>query len=77
MLGELARAVANRTIDTGTFIMALERMSGQDLAPFVDQFVYGTGIPDVYYKYTVEPKDGSDAWVIRGTARQVASRVEG
>lgn len=76
MLGELAKAVANSTIDTATFIAALEKMSGQDLRPFADRFVYGTGIPEVYYRYAVEPKEDGEGWIIRGKARQVGSAVE-
>ena len=77
MLGELAKAVANRTIDTATFLRALERMSGQDLKPFADSFVYGTGIPQVYYRYAFQPREDGKGWTIRGRARQIASKVEG
>jgi len=71
MLGALAQAVAHRNIDTATFLRAIERMSGIDLADFADLFVYGTGIPEVYYRYTVEPTE--EGWVVEGTARLVAA----
>jgi len=76
MLGTLSQAVSNRVIDTDTFISALERMSGMDLDPFVGQFIHGTGIPDVYFSYMIEPDKEEGKWVIRGKARQIASRVE-
>ena len=76
MLGELARAVANQTIDTATFLRALEKMSGQDLGPFAQQYIHGTGIPEVYYQYSFQEKEDGKGWVIRGNARQVADRVE-
>ncbi len=76
MLGTLSKAVSNRVIDTGTFIGALEKMSGMDLQPFVRQFIHGTGIPDVYFSYVVEPGPEDGKWIIRGKARQIASRVE-
>ncbi len=76
MLGEVAKAVANRTIDTATFLRSLERMSGQDLKPFADRFVYGTGIPEVYYRYSFQLREDGKGWIISGRARQIASKVE-
>jgi len=76
MLGELTRTVANRTLDTETFLKAIERMSGSDLSLFANQFVYGTGIPDVYFRYTTEPAPDGKGWTIRGEARQVGSGHE-
>jgi aminopeptidase N len=69
-LRTLAEKLAHGTIDTETFIAALGRMSGQDLRWFADQFIYGTGIPEVYYTFRFSPgKDGE--WVVEGEARQV------
>jgi aminopeptidase N len=48
MLGSLADTVANRVIDTETFVKSLERMSGADLSWFADQYIYGTSIPEVF-----------------------------
>ena len=76
MLGELTRSVANRTIDTATFLKAIERMSGQDLQPFAEQFIYGTDIPDIYYRYEIAPAEDGKGWTIRGEARQMSSGRE-
>lgn len=71
MLGALADAAAHRNIDTATFIKAIERMSGVDLAEFAELFVYGTGIPEVYYRYRIRPAE--EGWIVEGTARLVAT----
>ena len=72
MLKELANAVNNRVIDTRTFLKSIERMSGATLDAYSQRFVYGTGIPEVYYRYEfLEQDDGS--WTIEGEARQVTS----
>lgn len=76
MLGALVKAVPNKVIDTATFMNAMERMSGVDLDPFASQFIYGTGVPDVYYSYAIEPAQESGKWTIRGKVHQIASRVE-
>jgi hypothetical protein len=76
MLGELARAVGNRTLDTETFIGAIQKMSAADLSTFADQFIYGTGIPDVYFRYTSQEAGDGKGWLIRGEARQVGSSHE-
>lgn len=71
MLRSLAEAVEHRAIDTATFIRALERMSGVNLEGFAQQFIYGTGVPEVYYTYGFTPA-GDGQWRIEGEARQVA-----
>jgi hypothetical protein len=72
MLGALVQAVGNRVIETGTFIKSLERMSGVDLGGFADQFIYGTGIPEIFYSYEFQrTEDGR--WSIEGEAEQVGA----
>lgn len=71
MLKVLAERVNHRAIDTETFLASIERMSGVDLDPFAAQFIYGTGIHEVYYDYEFLQRD--DAWVIEGTATQVGT----
>src|SRR5262249_17035601 len=39
MLCDLAKAFAGRTIDTAIFLRAVERMSSENLQPFVNQFI--------------------------------------
>ncbi len=70
MLKALSDAVNNRVIDTPTFISAIERMSGLPLGDFASRFIYGTGVPEVYYNY--EFVKGEDGWKVAGTARQVS-----
>jgi hypothetical protein len=72
MLHALADAVAGRVVTTEVFFKSLTHMSGADLRPFADQFVYGTGIPEVFYTYAIRPQpDGS--WRVEGVARQAFS----
>jgi len=78
MLKDLAEAVENREIETGTFIAALEHMSGAPLQGFANRFIYGTGVPEIYYRYDVAPAEAG-GWIVRGDARQfpgVWSRYE-
>ncbi|MCP4664154.1 MAG: M1 family metallopeptidase, partial [bacterium] len=51
MLRRLAEAVSFRPISTPLFVDLLERLSGQDLDGFAKQFIYGTGLPEIYYTY--------------------------
>jgi len=68
MLNSLADAAQHKVLTTETFLMALERMSGMDLEGFARQYIYGTGIPEVYYGYDLE--HGEDGrWAVRGEAR--------
>lgn len=76
MLGEVAKATANRSIDTATFLQAIGHMAGQSLQPFTDRFVYGTAVPEIFYRYSFEPGQDGKGWVIRGTARQMAGKLE-
>jgi hypothetical protein len=67
MLRSLAEAAAHRAVTTESFLEALERMSGLELDSFARQYVYGTGIPEVYYGYeTARGEDGR--WTMRGEA---------
>jgi hypothetical protein len=70
MLGELTREAAHKVVETDSFLAAIEKMSGLDLEGFAEQFVYGTGIPEVYYVYETTPRqDGS--WQVSGEARRL------
>lgn len=68
MLRSLVEAASGRVLTTADFLDAIERMSGLDLEGFALQFVYGTGIPEVYYDYDLLPEDGG-RWVVEGDAR--------
>jgi hypothetical protein len=69
MLGSLSKAVNNRDISTSTFFKALERMSGQDLSGFTDQYVYGSGMPAMFYDYRILP--AQEGWLVEGQVRQL------
>lgn len=68
MLKETARVVAHGALSTEDLFAILERMSGGELDWFVDQYVYGTGLPEVYYTYRFEKRE--NGWGIVGTAQQ-------
>jgi hypothetical protein len=68
MLRSLADAAQHRVLTTEMFLEALERMSGRSLDGFARQYIYGTGIPKVFYGYDLEPRpDGR--WLVQGEAR--------
>jgi tetratricopeptide (TPR) repeat protein len=71
VLKQIVKVAANRTISTEDFLSLIERITSTKLDWFADQFVYGTGLPEVYYGYRFEPK-GNGKWVARGEARQQA-----
>jgi tetratricopeptide (TPR) repeat protein len=69
ILKQVVKVVANRAISTGDFLTLIERITTTELDWFADQFVYGTGLPEVYYRYAFEPKaDGK--WAVKIEARQ-------
>ncbi|MCP4663026.1 MAG: hypothetical protein GY856_47145, partial [bacterium] len=55
-------------ISTPLFVDLLERLSGQDLDGFAKQFIYGTGLPEIYYTYEFGEEAGK--WLVEGVARQ-------
>ncbi len=71
VLQQMVKAAANRPISTEEFLEFVERITGADFDWFADQFVYGTGLPEVYYTYRVE-KSADGKWAVRGQARQQA-----
>ena len=85
MLHSLADGAAHRVLTTEAFLKALERMSGLELQGFARQFIYGTGIPEVYYGYDLEHGEGG-GWTMQGEAsllfpphyrHQVVRRADG
>jgi len=72
ILRSVVTAAELRTISTEEFLELIEHVSGTDLEPFARQFVYGTGLPEVYYHYQVEKGPGG-TWMVTGTARQQSS----
>jgi tetratricopeptide (TPR) repeat protein len=68
ILKQIVKVANHGTISTEDFISLIERITATDLQPFAEQFVYGTGLPEVLYRYRYE-KQG-DRWVVKGEARQ-------
>ncbi len=72
MLLTLSDRAANRVIDTPAFLKSIERMSGQNLDAFARRLVYGTGVPEFHFTWSVEAaEDGK--WRLRCRVRQFPS----
>jgi len=70
MLGSLTRSVNNRVISTSTFVRALERMSGQDLQAFAQQYIRGIGMPAMFYDYRYNAAE-QGGFVLEGRVLQL------
>ncbi|HEV8631122.1 MAG TPA: M1 family aminopeptidase [Thermoanaerobaculia bacterium] len=68
-LGVVVKASAGRNISTAELFSMLGRATATDLDGFAQQFVYGTGLPEVTYSYHWA-KEGA-TWVVKGQARQM------
>lgn len=68
ILKQIVKVTAPGTISTEDFFSLIERITTTDLKPFTEQFVYGTGLPEVLYNYRFEKKGAG--WVVKGEARQ-------
>lgn len=71
VLRQIVKVASNASLSTEDFLSLIERITSADLDPFARQYVYGTGLPEVYYTYRFEPA-GEGRWVVKGTARQNA-----
>jgi hypothetical protein len=69
VLRQIVKVASNASLSTEDFLTLIERITSADLDPFARQYVYGTGLPEVYYSYHFEPA-GEGKWVVKGTARQ-------
>ena len=69
ILRNLAQAVDFRPVSTQIFLDLIGRSSTVELDGFARQFVYGTGLPVVYYSYEFEPAE-ENQWTVVATARQ-------
>jgi hypothetical protein len=72
-LGQIARHRAQTSISTEELLALLAQISGVDLKGFGDQFIFGTGLPEVYYTYRFGPKKGG-GFEVTGEARQKPPR---
>jgi tetratricopeptide (TPR) repeat protein len=71
MMRALAEAADYRVISTEDFIAAIEHMSRMELTDFAHRYIYGTGVPNVYYDYEVI-KEGAGGYRVRGIAHWLA-----
>jgi len=72
ILGRVVEVAGGHVITTDNFLALLQQLGGTDLQWFRRQYVNGTGIPDISYRYTIdEMADGR--WVVEGEARQKPS----
>jgi Peptidase family M1 domain len=69
VLREIQRVAAGQAISTEDFLQMLEKSTASDLGWFSKRYVYGTGLPEIYYSYRVEPQ-GTGKWSVLGEARQ-------
>jgi hypothetical protein len=69
VLRQIAKVAASQSISTEDFVSLIERITSTDLSAFARQYIYGTGLPEVYYTFHFDAKpDGK--WTVAGTARQ-------
>jgi len=76
MLKQLVLVAGDSRISTADFITVLERLSGHELQWFADQYIYSTGLPEVYYRYTFEPHENGKWGVRLNLQQQVAYHYE-
>jgi hypothetical protein len=69
LMGHIVQAASNSVISTEDYLYALETMTGTDLDWFSRQYIYGTGIPEIYYSYEFKELE-SGKWRVEGKARQ-------
>ncbi|HET9766431.1 MAG TPA: M1 family aminopeptidase, partial [Thermoanaerobaculia bacterium] len=68
-LHDLFGVAAGKAISTEVLLAALQRSSGVALDSFAQQFVYGTGLPEMSYDYTFAPSTPGH-WKVSGNVRQ-------
>lgn len=68
-LAAVVRAADFRPVSTQDFVAMVEQATGQDLEAFARQYLYGTGVPEVYVRYDFEEKDDG-RWVVTAETRR-------
>ncbi len=68
----LIKAVDGKQISTAEFLSLIERITDQDLQWFAEQFIYNTGLTEVFYEWQAHPLESGE-WEVRGVAHQVAN----
>lgn len=68
VLKQVVKVSGGRSISTEDLFSMIETVTSADLDPFTEQYVYGTGLPEVLYDSRFEKK--GTGWVVKLTARQ-------
>jgi hypothetical protein len=68
ILRQVVKASSGKQISTEDLFAMIETVTSTELDDFARQFIYGTGLPEVFYTYRFE-KSGK-GWVVKGQARQ-------
>jgi hypothetical protein len=69
VLRQIVAAESFRSISTEELLDHVERISGLDLSWFARQYIYGTGIAEVFYTYEISP-GSNGGWTITGSCHQ-------
>ena len=65
----IVRHRAGEVLATDDFLTLLADHTATELDAFAGRFIYGTGLPEVYYSYDIEPAEG-ERWRVRLRARR-------
>jgi hypothetical protein len=68
ILRQVVASASFRSISTDELLAHVEKLSGLDLSWFARQYVYGTGMPEVFYSYQVSPRQ-EGGWQVSGSCR--------
>lgn len=68
ILRQVVKASSGKNISTEDLFAMIEHVTSTELDDFSRQFVYSTGLPEVFYTYQFE-KNGN-GWVVKGKAHQ-------
>ena len=69
ILRTLVEFVSFRAISTEEFVTIIGHLSSMDLSAFAQQYIFATGLPEIYYTYDFEPT-AAGTWLVTGEARQ-------
>lgn len=69
VLGKVFKRWSGQTISTEEFLKSCSESANVDFAPVYNSLVYGTGVPEVYYSYSIE-RASEGGWLLKGTAER-------
>ena len=71
LLRSVVEVASGKVLSTADLVQVIERLSGTDLEGFARRFIYGTGLPEIHFDYTLGPRQG-EKWPVALRARQQA-----